>query len=369
MKLVYITSKKFPSNKVDPVFVQSMAEAYTELLEDNFSFLVRGSVVDQLKHTNATSVYVPRRGRVLMYSILLPILTIFYKWNNRETIILSYDPYLLPILIFWRKVFKFKYGIVSDWHQLFDDWRDIYIAKNSDYLITTSSRLKNLLVSKCHVDQGKILVAYGGVDTSLFVEKMKKSKHEYREILGLPKNSFLVGYIGGFRSVGLKKGLDIMIEALPNLDEKIIMVFVGGTKTHIDEYVELAQKVGVEDRCIFVSKQPFDKVIEYEMAMDIISIPYPDKHHFREYGFPMKVWEYMASGRPIIYSNLDIIGEILAGRGTSFKPDDSKSFADAVSGICDNLEVAEQVGRKNQKDISNYTWRKRAEHILNFISI
>ena len=369
MKLIYLTSKKFPSTKVDPFFVRSMAEAFAGLLGQDFLFLVRGDVPDELKHINTLSVKLPGRLRIVSYFLLLPVLIMLRKWSNRETVFLSYDPNLLSILIFWRNIFRFKYSIYSDWHQLFDDWRDKYVAAHSDYLVSTSKKLKGFLSSVCDIDPSKILVAYGGVDPGLFIEKSKIGKTEFRMKLKLPTDSFLVGYVGGFRSVGLEKGLGTMIKSLLYLDEKIMMVFVGGSKQHIDEYILLAKEINVEDRCIFVEKQPFEKVVEYELSMDVLAIPYPDKHHFRDYGFPLKMWEYMATGRPIVYSNLEIIREVLESRGTSFQPDDARSLANAILSIQKDMKSAERTARENPKDVHAYTWKARAKNILNFIHI
>ena len=209
---------------------------------------------------------------------------------------------------------------------------------------------------------------YVGLDTVPFFEKAKIKKEELRTTLTLPHDSFLVGYVGGFRSVGMEKGLDTMIKALSYLNEKTVMVFVGGSKEQINEYKTLAKKENVGKRCIFVEKQkPFEKIVEYMMAMDVLVIPYPDKHHFRDYGFPMKVWEYMASGRPIIYSNLEIIGEILEGRGTHFQPDNASSLADAVMQVFEDTATAEKNATRNIRDVQAYTWRARAERILTFI--
>lgn len=202
-----------------------------------------------------------------------------------------------------------------------------------------------------------------------FIEKLKINKSEYRKKLKLPEDSFLVGYVGGFRSVGMEKGLNTMIKALPYLDGKINMVFVGGSKQHIYKYKELAKEKNVAERCIFVEKQRFDEVVEYELAMDVLVIPYPDKHHFRNYGFPMKVWEYMASGRPIVYSNLEIIMEILKERGFPFQPDNELSFADTISSVFQDIEQAEMVAKQNTKDVKAYTWEARAKNVSGFINM
>jgi glycosyltransferase involved in cell wall biosynthesis len=366
MKLIYVTAKKYPSKKVDPFFVKSMAKAFAALLGDDFIFLIRGPIPQEFKTMHTLSLRIPNSFRTLCYFFALPVLTVRQGWSSKETFFLSYDPYLLSILIFWRGVLRFKYRIVSDWHQLFGDWRDAYVAQRSDYLTTTSERLKNLLVSKCGADPQKVRVAYGGVDPQPFEALAVTSRGALRKQLGLPDRS-LVGYVGGFTSVGIPKGLDIMIKALPGLKEEIAMVFVGGSKREIEEYQELAEQAGVGERCIFVPKVPFEKVVEYEMAMDILVIPYPDKPHFREYGFPMKVWEYMAAGRPILYSNLPLITEVLGGRATPFAPDSAPGLAGAITAILADKERAETMAARNPTEVQAYTWQARAKHILTFI--
>ncbi len=367
MKLIYLTSQKYPSAKADPFFVKSMALAFAEILDREFLFIVRGDISDELKHLNIVSVKLPRRFRTALYFFWIPIFVIFRNWNDSGTVFFSSDPYLLSTLVFWRKTLGFKYLICSDWHQLFDDWKDKYVAGNSDYLISTSKRLKGLLMSVCEIESDKILVAYGGVDKSLFDSKSNRSG--YRRKLGLPEDAFLVGYVGAFKCMGMDKGIITMIKALPFLDKKIMMVFVGAVRQEIDEYMLLAEKEGVKDRSIFVRRQPFPKVMEYEISMDILAIPYPNKQHFRDYGFPMKIWEYMASGRPIIYSDLEIMGEVLEGKAASFEPDSEQSMAEAVSLVSKDINKAEIMAVQNSKNVEGYTWDARAAKIINFIGM
>ncbi|MEK7109463.1 MAG: glycosyltransferase family 4 protein [Patescibacteria group bacterium] len=367
MKLIYITAKKYPSAKADPFYVQSMARAFAGLLGDDFTFLVRGEVPQELRGFGAQAVRIPDRLRTACYFFWLPAATVARGWSNEKTVFLSYDPNLLSILIFWRSVLGFTYRVASDWHQLFDDWRDNYVARHSDYLTTTSERLKQLLVTRCAADPERILVAYGGVDPRPFYEKSKISKADLRKSLGLPQDKFLAGYAGYFTSIGQKKGLDTMIEALPLLPADIAMVFVGGRKDEIAEYKESARKHGVEAGCFFVEKQPFEKLVAYQTAMDVLVIPYPDKPHFRDYGFPMKVWEYMASGRPVVYSNLAIIREILGGRGEAFEPGSAASLAASIQAVWQNKERAGQRAAQNSLAVKAYTWEARAKNMVAFM--
>jgi len=366
MKLVYLTAQHYPSRKVDPFYWRSMAESFAHILGTAFTCIVRGGIPNDLKWVNTISIGLPYRFRSIFYFLFIPKLVWWYKWNDRETFFFSADSYLLSILIFWRKFFGFKYSVCSDWHQMFSDWRDRYIALNSDYLVSTSERLKKLLIAKTGINADKILVAYGGVDGEIFAKKSKVSKKLNRLELDLPEDKFLVGYVGGFKSVGQEKGIDTMIKSLKYLDQGIRMVFVGGPRDY-SGYEDLVKTEGVEDRCIFVPKQSFEKVIEYEMAMDALVIPYPDKLHFRDYGFPLKVWEYMASGRPIIYSRLEIIDEVLKGRGTPFEPDNIESLVEAITNVNKNNQEVEKIALQNSRDIRTYTWQARARKILNFI--
>ncbi len=41
MQLISVSSKKFPSSKTDPIYVRKMAEAFTEVLKEDFTFVVR----------------------------------------------------------------------------------------------------------------------------------------------------------------------------------------------------------------------------------------------------------------------------------------------------------------------------------------
>ena len=166
MQLVYLTSKKYPSSTADHFFVRNMAEVFSKILSEDFTFIVR-QTGPELKSINVKVLYAPSRVRTVYYFFSLPFF-IFRRHNCSDCFFFSNDPYLLSVLIFWRKIFGFKYKICSDWHQIFQDWRDGYIANNSDFLISTSERLKDLIIKKTGLQKNKIFVAYGGVDLSKF---------------------------------------------------------------------------------------------------------------------------------------------------------------------------------------------------------
>ena len=80
-----------------------------------------------------------------------------------------------------------------------------------------------------------------------------------------------------------------------------------------------------------------------------------------------KLFEYMASRRPIVASNLPSLREILNDRNSILvKPDDSESFAEGIKKLINNNEIGEKIADNAWTDVQNYTWAKRAVSIIGF---
>lgn len=370
MKLIHISTKKFQSLTADNLYILNLAEHFNNLLGQDYFMVIGGKLPEQLKNAALINLNFKSRQSAFLnfwlpyffYFFWLPFF-IFKKKLSSGVIFFSNDPYLLAHLIRLRKIFRFKYKICSDWHMLYNNWRDKYIAINSDFLVTTSAKLKKLLSDKTKINPEKILVAYGGID----MDKYKNiDKNEARKILNLPLGKNIVGYVGLFKTMGMEKGINTMIQSLKNSSEDVIMVFIGGKNEEIAEYKKLARENGVLDRCIFEGRKDFKEVVLYEQASDALIIPYPDKPHFRLYGFPMKVYEYMASQRPIVYSKLELVEEVLKDCGYGFVPDDPKDLAEKIKEAIGAKNAGEKIRIAYEK-AKNYTWQKKTEKIIEFI--
>ena len=83
---------------------------------------------------------------------------------------------------------------------------------------------------------------------------------------------------------------------------------------------------------------------------------------------PMKLFEYMASGVPIVASDVPSIAEILDTTNANiFKADDPQSLADAILRFVHNRSNAHRISSKAFGDVKMYTWDKRVENLLEFI--
>ncbi len=161
-----------------------------------------------------------------------------------------------------------------------------------------------------------------------------------------------------------------MIEALSLLDKETAMVFVGGEESEIKEYKALASRFNTLPQCIFIGYQPYAKVVKYMKAADTLVIPFPNKPHYAFYASPLKLFEYMASGRPIIASNLPSIKEVLNDDSALLvEPNDPEKLTEAIIKISNDKEMANKMAQAAFTRSKEYTWDKRAGNTLNFIAL
>lgn len=293
-------------------------------------------------------------------SLSFALFVLFRLGGEKADIIYSRDQFICWFLGFTSR--KFVYEIHS-----FP--KNIWIYKRIWYkahkIVAITGGLKALLVSR-GVKPEKILVASDAVDLAAS-DAVLQTKEELKIELELPSD-FLVGYVGRFKTLGMEKGIKTMIEALSLLDKETKMVFIGGDEDEIKDYKSLANRFNVVSQCIFVEYQLRVKAIKYRKAMDVLVIPFPNKPHYAFYASPLKLFEYMASGRPIIASDLPALHEILNDKNALFfKPDDAGDLARVIKMLASSQTLGYHLSRQALADVKEYTWDKRAKKILEFI--
>src|SRR5450432_305799 len=134
-----------------------------------------------------------------------------------------------------------------------------------------------------------------------------------RAALKLPAEAFIVGFSGRLQTIGLSKGIDTLIEAiaaLPNLP--ITLCLVGGP-AEIAEALRWHWIAGglPPERFLFVGHVAPALVPSYIAAFDVCAMPSPNNAFFARYASPLKLFEYMAVGKPILSSDHLAIAEVV----------------------------------------------------------
>ena len=80
------------------------------------------------------------------------------------------------------------------------------------------------------------------------------------------------------------------------------------------------------------------------------------------------MFEYMASGCPIVAQSLPSFLEVLSDENSFLvKPGDPKDMADKIACVFENEGMAEEKAVKAFEDVQNYTWQERSKKIWTFL--
>src|SRR5690606_26358643 len=118
----------------------------------------------------------------------------------------------------------------------------------------------------------------------------------------------IASFVGKFHTNGNEKGIPEIIRAAVELVPAFLdrrFLLVGGPDDRIQTYQVLVREFGLPaERFLFRGKQPVTDVPYYLKASDVLMMPHPWSHFYAYHVSPLKLFEYMSSGRPIVASFL-----------------------------------------------------------------
>lgn len=187
--------------------------------------------------------------------------------------------------------------------------------------------------------------------------------------------SIKLAYMGGLYKW---KGLETAIRAMKHLPENVGLYLLGfGTSEKMEDVQERERDflratisaLSLEDRVIPVEFVPPRDLPAALSAYHIGLIPLSDNIAARYFTSPLKLFEYMACGMPIVASNLPAIREILRDgeNAVLVEPSDPIALADGVRKLLNNGKMAESIAVRAFSDVRAYTWEKRAERISRLV--
>jgi glycosyltransferase involved in cell wall biosynthesis len=181
--------------------------------------------------------------------------------------------------------------------------------------------------------------------------------------LGLDPRRKTVVYTG---RINHKKGLDLVIQAARQLPE-VEFVLVGSYgEGPIEALAKDVRNVAI------VSFQPAEKLSDYIFAADLLLIP-PSWAPLAKYGstvLPLKLFFYLAAGRPILAGETPDVMEVLRHRDNAIlcKPDDVPALVDGIRTVLGDNALAARIAAKAQEDSRELTWSARVGKIHDLIA-
>ena len=224
------------------------------------------------------------------------------------------------------------------------------------------------ILPKKYIDKTELVTAAANID--LFTPEIDGTR--IRKKYGLERFS-IVGYAGCFAEWhGVLDLVKASKQVIAKTDQVRFLMIGPNSSVRV---LPMVRKMNLEDYYIFTDLVPYNEVPSYLNACEILAAPYNPSTYAetRKFGFfysPIKLFEYMACGRPIVTSSCGNIPSIIKNKSTGclFEPGNIEDLANAILFLLKNRKLSKKMGNNARKEVeTKYSWKgvtKKIELIL-----
>lgn len=199
-----------------------------------------------------------------------------------------------------------------------------------------------------------ILVNPNGVDHTLFHPGV--DGREFRKAIGVAPKDLLVGYAGSFQPWQGVLSLLRAFSVVARCERPSLRLLLIGDGEDLERARSLSKALSLERQVIFVGRRPHKEMPHALGACDILTAPYEHLESF--YFSPLKIFEYMALGKPIIASRAGQLSTILSDRGNAMlvDPGAPENLAEVLAEVVADEELRTTLGRRAYEASLSHTW-------------
>ncbi|MGF1587429.1 MAG: glycosyltransferase [Bacteroidales bacterium] len=275
-----------------------------------------------------------------------------YKMKNQKNIVVSFGlnfNTIFPILFAYFVGYKIVFDIVEDFNTItysnnilkkLEKWVSITLLNSIKFRIASGisviSTYINLQINKKNYQGCTTFIPISASNLNYEIPKIH-----------LNSNYFKLLYSGTY---GEKEGLETLIEAfklvlVTNPSTKLILT--GNCPHHI--FSLLIKKLGSLDNVLLTGR-----LSEYdyysELANCDIMLMTRNDSKFSNAGFPYKLGEYLATGNPVVCTNVSDVSLYLNNKESALivRPDDPYSLFQAITELMENWDLAKHIGENGR---------------------
>lgn len=221
----------------------------------------------------------------------------------------------------------------------------ISICQKIDGVVCVSSKNMEESIALRLTTEDKCKVFPNGIDNNLFC---KLDREKARKELGLPKNKFIIAFVGTFKE---SKGPDRLSKAIDLIESNdVYSLFIGGGP--------------LEPMCkniLYKGRLLHEQIPQYLNAADVFVLP------TRAEGCCNAIIEAMACGLPIISSNLPFNWDVLNNTNSiMIDPNNVQEIADALRALKDDPERRAKMEKSALDTAATLAIDQRAHNIIQF---
>ncbi|NNF07793.1 MAG: glycosyltransferase family 4 protein, partial [Candidatus Eisenbacteria bacterium] len=211
----------------------------------------------------------------------------------------------------------------------------------------------------------RMVVSPNGVDVTRFDPQGNFDKE--RNELGFGSGDVVCGFVGTFHKwhgvLFLAEQITDLCRANPNL--RFLFVGDGDFKPEIEQMLASEVKEG---RVAFTGLVSPGRISKLLGACDVLlspHLPFEDGTEF--FGSPTKLFEYLASGRPVVASRLGQIGDVVDHEETGIliEPGNAAALRAAIQKLASDPLLRDRLGKAaREKAEQDYTWETNVRRAL-----
>jgi glycosyltransferase involved in cell wall biosynthesis len=305
------------------------------------------------------------------YSIpTLPSLPIFVKAVVSSKIIHAHGHPYLTSLIASKLAKQYNKPLVLTQHNTFIEYNNIFdqvellndlsIGKqnlnSADRIIAVSQATKEYML-RLGAKPKKVEVVYNGVDLTKFRPIIGK-REEMRKKIGVPQDAIVVLTV---RRLVYKNGIDTLMDCANSVirkNRKIVFLVVGNGPDLNSVRLEI-KRLGIESNFRLVGFVSDQDLPSYYNSADLFVLPSKSGE-----GLPLVVLEAMASGLPVIATNVGGIKEILIDDYGQLVPPNRPDLL--ATSVLDLVEINDAPRKKELRARveEKFNWETNVERLV-----
>jgi len=229
------------------------------------------------------------------------------------------------------------------------------VFSKADAIAAVSDSVRDYAITK-GAPAERAHVVPNGVDTASFNPDVETA------VLDIADDAFVVGFVGSLKAWhGLESLLDGFRELPAEGGYHLLIVGEGPLRSWVEGYVRGAR---LDGRVTVTGWVEYEDIPRYMRRFDVAAAPY---HAIDDFYFsPLKLFEYLAVGRPVVASAIGQMNDVIDdGRtGLLCRPDDPADFAAKIARLRSDDALRERMSSAAAIEGARRTWTHNAQRMV-----
>jgi N-acetyl-alpha-D-glucosaminyl L-malate synthase BshA len=296
--------------------------------------------------------------KVSFFGIMLFWIKIFFKLRKINPDIIHVQSILIGIpAVISKKILKIPYIVWLRGSDIYIPWTfkksiSKFVLKNANALIALTNDMKIEIEKTC---SRKISVIPNGINLGDF-ETLSREKSRSR--LQIKDEEKVILYVGTLRPIKGVKYLIKSMKIITKYNARILLLLVGDG-VEKKKLENLVKELNLIKNIKFIGTILHERIPEYMQASDVFILPSLSE------GFPLVSLEAMASGLPIVATNVRGLPEIINNGENGFlvEPKNPEQIAEMVLLLLTDDELRNKISRNNKEKAKDYNWVSIVERL------